>query len=395
MTLRSLIFWPHLVAGVCAGLVIFVMSVTGALLMYERQIVAWADRGHRSAPPAADARRLSIDTLIERFRVEHPDLQPTAVTIAADRRAPGTIAVPSRTFLVDVYSGRVLGESSTRVRRVMSTLREWHRYLGVGGDSRRLARAITGWSNVVFLFIVCSGFYLWFPRTWTWRHVRSVTWFSSGLGGKARDFNWHNVIGVWSAVPLFVVVLTAMPIAFPWANALLFRAVGEAPPARNAGPPARREGAGGGARGSTRFAWENVEPLWVRAEQQVPGWQTITLRPPTSLQAPLSFAIDEGDGGQPQLRSTLTVDRRTGDIAQLETFADQSLGRRLRSLARFTHTGESLGAVGQTIAGVVSAGGAFMVWTGVALAWRRLAAWMRRRGECRIAQSIPSRPSAA
>ena len=43
-----------------------------------------------------------------------------------------------------------------------------------------------------------SGFYLWFPRKWTWQHVRAVMLFSGKLRGKARDFNWHNVIGFWS-----------------------------------------------------------------------------------------------------------------------------------------------------------------------------------------------------
>ena len=52
---------------------------------------------------------------------------------------------------------------------------------------------------------------------------------------------------------------------------------------------------------------------------------------------------------------------------------------------RFAHTGEVLGIPGQTIAGAVSAGGAVLVWTGLALAWRRLRAWLKRRGERPIA----------
>jgi len=34
---------------------------------------------------------------------------------------------------------------------------------------------------------------------------------------------------------------------------------------------------------------------------------------------------------------------------------------------------------GQTIAGLASLGGAFLVYTGLALALRRLAAWLKRR----------------
>ncbi len=46
---------------------------------------------------------------------------------------------------------------------------------------------------------------------------------------------------------------------------------------------------------------------------------------------------------------------------------------------RFAHTGEVLGIPGQTIAGLVTFGGAVLVWTGIALALRRFRAWLRRR----------------
>jgi uncharacterized iron-regulated membrane protein len=48
---------------------------------------------------------------------------------------------------------------------------------------------------------------------------------------------------------------------------------------------------------------------------------------------------------------------------------------------RFAHTGEVLGIPGQTIAGLVSAGGVVLVWTGIALTLRRFNAWRARQRE--------------
>ena len=62
MTLRTLIFWPHLIAGVVAGAIVLIMSVTGVLLTYERQLIAWSDSGFRSSPPAQGAARLPSRT---------------------------------------------------------------------------------------------------------------------------------------------------------------------------------------------------------------------------------------------------------------------------------------------------------------------------------------------
>ena len=231
-----------------------------------------------------------------------------------------------------------------------------------------------------------SGIYLWFPRKWTWAQVRSVVLFNGAASGKARDFNWHNVIGSWCAVPLFIVVLSAMPISFGWFNAFVYRAVGETPPAPAGAArlPAegRAQAAGDGPRSprpDSPASTVTLAALWTRAESQVPGWRTVSLRLPTTPDAPAVFTIDKGDGGQPHLRSTLTLDAQTGDVSRYEAFSDLTLGRRIRNTMRFAHTGEVLGIPGQTVAGIVSAGGAVLVWTGLALAWRRLRAWTGRR----------------
>ncbi|HEU4694195.1 MAG TPA: PepSY domain-containing protein, partial [Vicinamibacterales bacterium] len=73
MTLRTLIFWPHLIAGVIAGAIILLMSVTGVILTYERQLIAWSDSGFRSNP-APGASRLSPEALLTKIRQDHPQM---------------------------------------------------------------------------------------------------------------------------------------------------------------------------------------------------------------------------------------------------------------------------------------------------------------------------------
>jgi uncharacterized iron-regulated membrane protein len=366
MPFRTVLFWSHLTAGVTAGAVILTMSLTGVLLMYERQLIDWSDRHFRTEASSPGAKRLTLEELIARLAEQRTDGVPTAITLRSDPASPAALTVGQATLYQDPYSGRVLGTPSTDVRRVMTELRAWHRWLAMDGEGRAVGKAISGWSNLIFLLIVISGTYLWLPRKWGWPNVRAVMFFRPGLRGKARDFNWHNVIGIWSAVPLAVIVATAMPISFPWANALVYRMVAETPPA-----PASAPRANGGGLQVAPVQAAGLNALWARAEAQVPGWRTITLRLPAAGD-PAVFAIDSGTGGQPQFRSTLTLDRATGAVVRWEPFASQSLGRRLRSWTRFTHTGEYYGLVGQTIAGLVTAGAVVLVVTGLALAVRRL-----------------------
>ena len=56
--LHKIIFWSHLLAGVVGGLVIFIMSFTGVILMYEAQITEFIERDTRRVIPSTDGKRL-------------------------------------------------------------------------------------------------------------------------------------------------------------------------------------------------------------------------------------------------------------------------------------------------------------------------------------------------
>lgn len=373
--LRSVIFWMHLLTGVAAGAVVLIMSITGVALTYEKQVLEWADRRAWSAPSPVGARHLPPETLLATVAEAQPGAAPTGVTLRAHPASPATVTLEgNKTLLVDPYTGAIIGEPPAGLRGFFRTMTVWHRYLALEGTNRATGRAITGAANLGFLLIVVSGVYLWFPRVWNSLQFKNVLWFRSGLPSKARDFNWHNVIGFWSAVPLAVVVAGAVPISYPWASNLVYRLVGEAPPAPPA--PAARPSAP-----LLPVSTVGLDAAWARAQRELPGWRTMGVRL-SAADKPLTLTVDEGYGGQPQKRGTLTIERATSDISKLETFEHLSPGRRARSWLRFAHTGEFYGLAGQTIAGVVSAGGVALVYTGLALAFRRLGSWIKRgRGE--------------
>jgi uncharacterized iron-regulated membrane protein len=128
-----------------------------------------------------------------------------------------------------------------------------------------------------------------------------------------------------------------------------------------------------------RYYADGLDSAWSAAVSQAARWRTASTRLATTANAPIVVTVDEGYAGQPQKRSTITLDRASGTVAKVETFEQLSAGRRVRSWLRFAHTGEIYGLPGQTVAGLASLGGAFLAYTGVALALRRLAAFLKRR----------------
>lgn len=370
---RKTIFWAHLVSGVIAGLVVLMMSFTGVLLTYERQIISWADFRNYEPPVSADAQRLPIPALVAAAQAYDPGFEATSVQVFNTPDKPAVLSAGrSGNLIVDPFSGDVLGSGSQKARDFFSLITGWHRWFNASGDSRDIARAITGASNLIFLFLVLSGIYLWLPTIWNWASFRTRLLFRGGHAtGKARDFNWHHVFGIWSAIPLVVVVSTASVFYYPWANNLVYGVFGEEPPTRG-GPP------GGGQRAAAmtepNLSGEvlSTDALLERAGQYLDDWQSMSLPLPSSPEPETRISLDQGDGGQPQLRHTLVLDSQSGEVVSWEPFSSRTPGAQARSWVRFLHTGEALGIVGQTIAGLASLASIFLVWTGLALAYRRL-----------------------
>ncbi|HKY21164.1 MAG TPA: PepSY-associated TM helix domain-containing protein [Vicinamibacterales bacterium] len=374
---RSILFWVHLGFGVIASVVILIMSVTGVLLTYQRQITAWADmRGYHRTVLTPDLKRLSADALLAKAIESTPGTRPTAMVIRSDRTAPASVTVaPGKQLFLDPYSGAVLGEGKGQsVRSFFRAVVDWHQELAVSAERQTTGRALTGASNLMFLFLVLSGLWLWWPRVPTWAAFRQVTWFRKCASGKARDFNWHNTIGFWSAIPLAIIVVGGVVMSYSWATALLYRAYGEQPPA------AQTPRSGGGQTPPPAFqgASASLESMVVTAEDRMAGWRTITIALPKPSARNVVLTLDAGDGGQPHKRATLTLDRHTGSVDKWEPSSTLSAARRARNWLRYAHTGEVYGLAGQTVAGVVTFGAVVLVWTGIALTLRRFLSWRKR-----------------
>ncbi len=379
---RKTIFWIHLSAGVLASIVVLTMSVTGVLLTYERQMKRWAAESNY-VPAAEQGERLSMDALLNLQQLARRDLTPTTAILTNNPGAPVVLRAGRQGGIeLNPYDGSELHTEATGLSNFFGVVTRFHRWFNIEGDNRAMARQITGVANVIFLFLVLSGMYLWLPAIWQTALFKARLWLRKDYpNAKVRDFHWHHIFGIWMAIPLIAVVYSGMVISYPWAANFMYRVFGAEVPVQQqaAGPtsngvPQAAAIAGSVAAVAAGPQWKSMDELIVAAlaDDASAGWKRFTLTLPPAAAHQVQIEIDHGNGAQAQLRHTLSLDRATGTIVGRRGFADQPEAQRLRSIARFLHTGEVLGFWGQTIAGLASLAGVLLVWTGLALAWRRL-----------------------
>ncbi len=439
---RAILFWTHLTAGVACGIVILVMSFTGVVLAFKPQIQNWIDRDVRYVA-VTDASRMAPSALLASVKRVKPDANIQSLAFDRDHDVATTVSLGGRegNLFVNPYTGAILGQASRPTAAFFQSMTSWHRYMGASGESRAAGRAATGASNMAFFFLGLTGLYLWWPKQLVSRYLRPILWFKSTSTGKARDFNWHNTIGFWCLLPILIMTASGVMMSYTWGNNLVYRLTGSpVPVARGGGPgpggpgPGAQDARAGGARaqegrggrgeapvanqgaalpdernaraqagrrpegarpedgGPGGFGQgptvipESIDLLVARAEQQVPTWTQLSLRLPNRTDGPVSFTLTDGAQWNAFARSQLTLRGATADVVQWQPYEAQNLGQKLRGWLRFAHTGELGGFIGQLIAGLGCLGGVFLVYTGFALAVRRLwhwALWKRISGRSR------------
>ena len=421
---RQVLFWLHLISGIVASIVIFIMSATGVPLAFESNVLRSVERSERtlSSKPEGQA-PLPLEEVVARVRAEYPEVKFNSVSVFPEEDSAVFVGAGRRGgYWANPFTGESWQAGTSAWNGLFHWLRDWHRWLGMEGDGRAIGKALTGACNTAFLLLALTGLVLWWPKRWTKPVLRSIGWFRGGLKGKARDFNWHNVIGFWTLPVMIVLIVSGMVISYGWASNLVYRVVGEEPPVRG-GPP----GATGGPAVTVPTPPAGAKPLsyadvLAMAGAAAPGWERLTLQLGGGG-ARAEGARAEGAGGGDDARaegareegargeaagsaegarngrsrslraltvsvraagktpvnanSTLSLDPFTGAVLKAEGPADASTGRRLRSWLRYLHTGEALGLFGQIVAAIASLGGAVLVWTGLSLSWRR---FFRRKG---------------
>jgi len=365
-TIKRWVFWAHLVTGLVAGLFVFCMAFTGVLLTYERQIVELSEMHYRVSPKDS-ARRLTTDEVVNVLQQLHPDEPHIYIRWVNKEGAAIPVWAGKNNYLLHPYTGKVLRVGEGAVTEFFHQVTDLHRYLLLTGDSRAIGKNITAYANLVFIFLLLSGLYLWLPKRFNRSAFKHAFWLPKRYQNtQHRHRQWHLVFGIWCLPALFVIALTATLFHFTWANEALYGAFGETVPQREQHEEV------------TRLDADVIpyEVLFQRAvhhakHNQFTDWYSMWLEIGEELNE-ARFYIDKSIGHRQELAYSLYFDTRSGDISKVLRKSDWSRGGQAWGTARFLHTGEYFGVIGQTIAGLVSLIACILVYTGMLLAWRRL-----------------------
>ena len=210
---RRVFFQVHLWVGVGLGLYILMISVTGSLLVYRREMAAAVGpvyvtpREHRLTQDELSA---IVHRAYPGFSLEQvfpPRLRgqivPNQAVEVQLRRGDDTIA-----RLLDPYTGADLGDTTRPALGLILWLADLHDNLLAG----RTGRVVNGIGAIFATLLACTGAILWWPGISNWRRSIKMDWKQKRYG-----FHWslHNVIGFWMLSFILLWGISGIYFSFP------------------------------------------------------------------------------------------------------------------------------------------------------------------------------------
>lgn len=366
MSLRNLFLQIHLYLGLATGLVIAVVCFTGAVLAFEDEIEEALHPERYFVEPAAA--RLPLDEVVARIQAERPDLVISSVTVHDDPRRSLELSTGRggpRAF-ADPYTGALLG-TYVYNETFFYTMFALHRWL-LAGDTGKL---IVGVCTLLFLVILVSGVFVWWPKNR--RQLQTRTKVTRTLGWKRFNFDLHVSLGIYAAVFLFIMAFTGLAWSFQWFNDGIYW-VTRSPQTRTEPPQSAFQ---------PNTAPVSLEAAYQTASATLGPADYYSLSLPHDSAAALSVRALPEDAAHERATTSLYLDQYSGDVLGVERFADRSLGARVRTTFYPLHVGSIYGWPTRILAFLACVLGATFPITGILIwinkrskRWRR---WWRER----------------
>lgn len=208
--LRKALFQVHLWAGLILAIYVLVMSVTGTILIYRREL----SRVLTTQPPhiaIGSGPRMTSDEIKQAALRAHPGFDVARIFQPRRPDQPAEVWLErghkKMQRLMNPYSGADLGNSLDFGFRAVLWLVDLHDNLLAG----RTGHVLNGVGGACVTLLCLSGLVVWWPGIERWRRSLAIDWRARG-----HRLNWslHSALGFWSL--LFILTWGVSGVYLGW-----------------------------------------------------------------------------------------------------------------------------------------------------------------------------------
>ncbi|WP_262504873.1 sulfite reductase flavoprotein subunit alpha [Saccharicrinis fermentans] len=248
----------------------------------------------------------------------------------------------------------MLGKRNTSLGNIFSLILSLHKNLLINN----IGKTIVGISILIFVFMLLSGWILWFPKRW--KGLRRALTIKRKEGNSRFILDLHNVLGFYFIPVMLWISILGLYISFPWVKSALIVALGGNPVISQSTGDERAQV---NSELSASFAEslakimaqkedakeETPQPIIsldsiTRISNKLLPYQAITtIKLPDKDNSWISVTKINRENVLNALLPDLIELNKKGELKNMELFRDKSLSEQFIALSLPMHTGEILG----------------------------------------------------
>ncbi|WP_243236284.1 PepSY-associated TM helix domain-containing protein [Flavobacterium pectinovorum] len=334
----------HLWLGLASGLVLFIVALTGSILVFEKEIDQFINPEFYNVSRIGDTKK-TIDYCTNVIQKQYGIEKISRILVYNDPKRTMTITGKdsegeNQIFSVDPYTGKVLGLIAQE-NRFFSVVLNIHRHLLIDD----IGEIITGCSCLIFVFMLISGLILWWPqKIKNLKQRLTVKWKASF---KRVNWDFHSTFGFYTFLFLLIIALTGLTWSFKWfENSMYFIANGtlERPSAKVENPTKIDS-----LTDKTSF----FQSIYRKTDSIFPYKGNIQIRMPADTINSILVLKENLEFSIPNQSSAIYFDKYTGKDIEIRPYESFSRGDKLKRLIYPIHTGSIYGYPTKTLAFLV------------------------------------------
>ena len=390
----------HLYLSLAAGIVIAIVCLTGAILVFEKEMQQSIYPERYTVEPAG--RPVPIEKMVGVLTEKVPGAKVASVKIYTDASRTVELSYPtdkpgkkgeekagkspenktekaavgegkkeggkdkkgekgkggkgnnSQAFM-NPYTGELISLYTHR-NTFFYTAFAMHRWL----LNEDIGKVIVGISTIFFLFILLTGIILWWPKNKQILKQRLTLKFDGSW--KRINHDLHIVIGFYTAIFLFAFAFTGLAWSFKWFNEGIFLVTGsESKPPE---PPVSVQIAGART--------ISFDQAYAVAKKELPEVEFYNISLPKEPEEAITINALPKNATHERANTQLYLDQYSGKVLQTVRFEDKNLGQRVRATFYPVHVGSIGGLPGRIIAFISCIAGFTFPITGIIMWLNRL-----------------------
>lgn len=219
--MRKTFLTIHRWLGIVFGILISLVCLTGAVLVFQTEILQMLNSNLYNMEVPADAKHLSDTELAARVLEQLDDGQMITFIQVSDEpsvAAQANIAgMGQKNLFVNPYTGDVLGYP--KYTEFFDTVKSLHRWLLNKPENHQQGtlspgRVIIGITAIAMSLILLTGIWLWWPKSR--KMLKNRLKVSTSKGSRRFVYDSHVSLGIYAVVFLLLMSLTGPTWSFGW-----------------------------------------------------------------------------------------------------------------------------------------------------------------------------------